>query len=102
MRIERHPILEPLPDVDTVTILYNGTPLSARKGETIAAALTAHGIRSFRTTAVRHEPRGIFCGIGQCTDCAMEVNGIPNVRTCVTTVEEGMSVNTQEGYGQLL
>ncbi len=99
MRIENHPILGPLPEDETVTLLVDGRPLSARKGETIAAALSAHGIRSFRHTAKTHQPRGLFCGIGQCTDCAMEVNGVPNVRTCVTLVEEGMTVCTQEGCG---
>ena len=44
--------------------------------------------------------RGIFCGIGQCTDCMMVVNGIPNVRTCITPVEDGMTVETQEGLGE--
>jgi hypothetical protein len=29
----------------------------------------------------------------------MIVNGIPNVRTCVTFIEEGMRVETQEGLG---
>ena len=40
-------------------------------------------------------PRGVFCGIGQCTDCVMVVNGQPNTRTCVTKVEEGMVIETQ-------
>ena len=51
-------------------------------------------------TAKNHEPRGIFCGIGQCTDCVMTVNGKPNVRTCITPVEDGMVIETQEGYGK--
>ena len=29
----------------------------------------------------------------------MTVNGDPNVRTCVTPVEEGMIVETQNGLG---
>jgi NADH dehydrogenase/NADH:ubiquinone oxidoreductase subunit G len=30
----------------------------------------------------------------------MIVNGIPNVRTCVTPVEEGMVIETQYGKGK--
>jgi len=30
----------------------------------------------------------------------MTVNGKPNVRTCITPVEEGMVVETQEGIGK--
>ena len=58
------------------------------------------GIRVFRTTAKRGEPRGIFGAIGRCTDCMMVVNGIPNVRTCITPVEYGMPVEVQDGLGQ--
>jgi hypothetical protein len=64
-----------------------------------ASALTAAGIKRFRTTSKGRDPRGIFCAIGRCTDCVMEVNGRPNVRTCVTPVEAGMKVNTQVGLG---
>ena len=50
-----------------------------------------------RYTAKQHKPRGIFCAIGRCTDCVMIVNGVPNVRTCVTPLEEGMKIQTQYG-----
>ena len=66
----------------------------------IAAVLMANGMMVHRHTAKKHEPRGIFCGIGQCTDCVMTVNGKPNVRTCITPVEDGMVIKTQEGYGK--
>mgnify|MGYP001329681916 CR=1 FL=1 len=50
-----------------------------------------------RYTKKEHKPRGIFCAIGRCTDCVMVVNGKPNIRTCVTPLEEGMKVQTQYG-----
>ena len=65
----------------------------------IAAALMAHGKKTFRYTNRRSEPRSLFCGIGRCTDCVMVVNGVPNVRTCVTPVEAGMIIETQQGIG---
>lgn len=99
-RILEHPILElKREEKEKITFYYNGAPVKAYRGDTIAAALTAEGIRIFRYTAKYHEPRGLFCAIGQCTDCAMEVDGVPNVRTCVTLVEENMHVNTQRGLG---
>jgi len=82
-----------------VRIIVDGESLMAREGEMIAAALIATGKKYFRKTVKTHEPRGIYCGIGRCTDCVMTVNGIPNVRTCVTPVEEGMVIETQMGYG---
>ena len=101
-RIKHHPILGDLDEnkEEFITIHVDGKPLSARKGEMIAAALLSHGIRSFRKTNKYKNPRGIFCGIGRCTDCVMTVNGIPNVRTCVTPVEDGMIIETQEGSGK--
>ena len=50
-------------------------------------------------TAKRHEPRGIFCAIGRCTDCKMTVDGVPNTRTCITLVKDGMRVEFQDGLG---
>ena len=98
-RIIDHPVLGPLPEVESVTIIVDGERLKARKGEMIAAALIATGKKYFRKTVKSHEPRGIDCGIGRCTDCVMTVNGIPNVRTCITPVQEGMEIETQMGYG---
>ncbi len=100
MRITNHPLLEPQPATGWVLIEVDGRPIKAREGEPIAAALLANGIRVCRTTRRRGEPRGVFCGIGRCTDCVMTVDGIPNVRTCVTPVKPGMKVCTQRGLGQ--
>lgn len=98
-RIIEHPVLGPLPEVPMVKIIVDGEPMEAREGEMIAATLIATGKKYFRKTIKTHEPRGIYCGIGRCTDCVMTVNGIPNVRTCITPVEDGMVIETQMGYG---
>jgi len=98
-RIIDHPILGPLKTVEEVSIYVDGKKMTARNGEMIAAALIANGKEIFRYTNDRHEPRGLYCGIGRCTDCVMIVDGIPNVRTCVTPVEEGMIIETQQGIG---
>ena len=97
MRVIEHPILDELKDQKMVTIYYNGSPMEAVDGEPVAAALLNAGIKAFRTTAKRGEPRSVFCAIGRCTDCMMVVDGIPNTRTCVTPVHDGMTVDTQHG-----
>ena len=99
-RIVDHPILGPLGRKKEVTLLVDGRKIKAYEGEMIATVLVAAGYKAFRFTSKRGEPRGIFCAIGRCTDCVMEVNGRANVRTCVTPVEEGMVVNRQEGLGE--
>ncbi len=99
MRITNHPILDDLTDRKKISIFFDGEKIEAFEGETIAAALFAAGIKVFRTTPVFHEPRGVYCNRGRCTDCIMKVNGKPNVRTCVTIVKEGMIIKSLYGLG---
>jgi hypothetical protein len=98
-RVTDHPHLGPLPAAETVRIVVDGEVLAARAGEPVAAALLAHGRRICRTTVRTGEPRGVFCALGLCGDCAMQVDGIPGVLTCMTPVRDGMDVRTQVGLG---
>jgi len=100
LRVKNHPILGKDEREEMVTIEVDGKAVSAYEGEPIAVALLASGRRVLRRTRKRKEPRGVFCAIGQCTDCIMTVNGVPNIRTCVTPVEKRMKVETQEGLGR--
>ena len=96
-RIKEHPILGTATEKKVVKFYFDGKEMEGMEGEPIAAALKAAGVMVHRYTKKRHEPRGIFCAIGRCTDCVMIVNGQPNVRTCITPLEEGMTVQTQYG-----
>ena len=100
MRIYNHPILGRAKKGKEVDITVDGKKIKAYEGEMIAAALIAAGKKVFRYTSKQLQPRGVFCAIGRCTDCIMEVNGQPNVRTCITPVENGMVINTQKGPGK--
>ena len=99
-RISDHPILGVAPERRRVSIEFSGRRLTAFDGEPIAAALMAAGVKVFRKTSRRGEPRQIFCGIGRCTDCVMIVDGLPGVRTCVTPVRDGMTIEVQDGRGR--
>lgn len=99
-RVVDHPVLGKEEIKEIVSIIVDGKPVQSKKGEMIAAALIAVGIRINRYTVKNKSPRGIFCGIGQCTDCVMIVNGIPNIRTCITPVQDGMVIETQYGVGR--
>ena len=99
LRVDDHVILDVKNQNKLVEITVDGKPIEGYEGEPILAALLSNGLRINRYTMKKHEPRGLFCGIGQCTDCAMVVNGKPNVRTCITPVKEGMVVHTQDGLG---
>lgn len=80
-----------------VAITVDGEPLEAFEGESVAAALIASGRRLMRYTSRRSDPRGIFCGMGVCFECAMEIDGEPNRLACRTPVHDGMTVRTQHG-----
>ena len=99
MRVTDHIILGHDDTSKMIEITVDGKKIPAKEGEPILAALLAQDIMVNRYTVKRNEPRGLFCGIGQCTDCAMIVDGRPNVRTCITPAVEGMVVKTQHGYG---
>lgn len=97
LRIEDHPILDFKSNLGKkVHITVNGKRIEAYEGEPIAAALVASGIKVFRRTPKLHMPRGLYCAIGRCTDCIMNVNGVPSIRTCVTPVEDGMIIKNQD------
>lgn len=100
MRIEEHPILGEKKDGQKARIKVDGIEIEVFVGEMIAAALIANGIKTFRYTKHYHKPRSMYCGIGRCTDCVMIVDGVPNVRTCITPVRDGMVIETQHGVGE--
>nr|WP_320026906.1 (2Fe-2S)-binding protein [uncultured Acetobacterium sp.] len=97
MRITEHPILGESNKGRLVTFYFDGKPVEGYEAEPIAAALRVAGVMVHRHTHKGNSPRGIFCAIGRCTDCVMVVDGKPNVRTCVTPLVEGMTVQTQDG-----
>ncbi len=79
---------------------FDGRPVDAEPGQSVAAALIAAGHRSWRRTRIESAPRGVFCGIGVCFDCLVTVNGRPNVRACLAEAAPGDRVRTQEGAGR--
>jgi predicted molibdopterin-dependent oxidoreductase YjgC len=81
-------------DRAVVTIVVDGTPVAARAGDTVAAALLAVGFAAFRATVVSGAPRGPFCMLGACFDCVVTIDGQRNVQACLTRVAEGMRVDT--------
>jgi len=90
----RRPDLPPSADVP---LTIDGTPFVARAGDTVAAALLAAGVTVFRTTAGSGAPRGPYCLMGTCFECAVEIDGAPNRQACMTPVQPGMRVVVPRG-----
>lgn len=84
------------------TVLWEGTPIAARRGEPLAAALLAAGVTAFRTTPVSGADRGPLCLMGACFDCLVELDGRANVQACMVPVRDGLSAKRQRGARSVL
>ena len=80
-----------------VELTFEGEPVTARAGETVAAALLAAGHISGRQTPVSGSPRGPYCMMGACFDCLVEIDGEANRQGCMTQVRDGMVVRRMTG-----
>jgi len=79
-----------------VTFTFNGETFKGTKGQSIAAALMATGVRELRKTRFDEEPRLIFCGIGICFDCVVVVDGVANQRACLVEINDGAKIESQK------
>lgn len=92
MDIIEHPVLGKLSNEKKINIFFEGEPIAARPGQTIASALIGSGINNFGNSRNLVKPKGLFCSNGRCCSCYMTVNDVDHIRTCVTLVEEGMRI----------
>ena len=70
---------------------FEGEPIEAEAGASVAAALIASDRVAWRTTR-EGRSRGLFCGIGVCFDCLVEIDGESGQRACMIPLAEGMDV----------
>ncbi|MGZ7046520.1 MAG: FAD-dependent oxidoreductase, partial [Candidatus Aminicenantales bacterium] len=94
-RIDKHPIL-PIPPRVEIPFRWQGRPMTALDGETIAAALFANGVRIFGHHAKDGAAQGIFCANGQCAQCLVLADGVP-VKSCMELVRPGLRLEPAEG-----
>jgi D-hydroxyproline dehydrogenase subunit alpha len=93
-----HPTIRPAGQ--PISFQFDGRVIEALEGETIAAALSAAGVTTFRHTlppgpggaSPTGAPRGLFCGMGACFDCVVTVDGRIGQRACLTPAADGMVV----------
>ena len=97
-RIEKHPDLA-LPDLaGELTFLFQGRPVRARKGDSIASALLVHGVKLFSRSYKYHRPRGSYDWQGMGSETLVTVDNTPNVLADRMLVQEGMDVRTQNSW----
>jgi sarcosine oxidase subunit alpha len=81
------------------SLTYQGKTYQGVAGDTVATALFANGVRVFARSLKYHRPRGLYSLDGECSNTCMDVNGVPNVRTENTLLEDGMAVKAQNVVG---
>ena len=78
-----------------VEIEFEGRTYRGVLGQSIAGILLANDVLDWRTTGVRQAPRGLFCGIGICFDCVVNVDGVSDVSACQRLAHGGEHVERQ-------
>jgi thioredoxin reductase len=76
---------------------YGGEPFTAHDGDSIASAM----VRNAHLVCRRNDSgdgRGIFCGMGVCNECVVEVDGTAGVLSCMTALKDGMEITVQEQH----
>lgn len=101
--MNRTPTPPPLGDSpepsEQVQASFCGEPISAEPGASVAAALMTSGHQAWRTTRDK-KPRGLFCGIGVCFDCIVEIDGESGQRACMIPIQDGMEIRPAQSPRQ--
>lgn len=75
-----------------VSVLVDGVRISLPEGMMLASALACADRLQLRVSPRRSAPRGAFCLMGACQECAIHVNGELR-QACQTPVAEGLVVD---------
>ncbi|MGV2986111.1 FAD-dependent oxidoreductase [Vibrio sp. E150_011] len=76
---------------ERISFQFEGEWLNGVKGESIASALTVAG----RSLNAKNSRNRVFCGMGECQQCLVTVDGAISQRACKTQLKEGMSISRQ-------
>lgn len=87
--------------MEKVRIEVDGIIQEVPAGISVAAAVLGHNHKdsnhqSFHHNSMDASPRSPYCLMGVCYECMLEIDGEPNVQSCLITVREGMTVKRQK------
>lgn len=74
-----------------VSFQFDGTTVSGHEGESLVAALMRSGHLTLRQAPRDGAPRGAFCCMGLCQECAVVLDG-QTVEACRVPVSAGLEV----------
>lgn len=84
---------------DPVRFSFDGETYTGERGDSLAEALWAAGVRSLSRSPKFHRPRGPWCLRGQCEGCLVRVDGVPNAMACNTPITADLRAESQNFVG---
>ncbi|MBW2124983.1 MAG: (2Fe-2S)-binding protein [Deltaproteobacteria bacterium] len=83
----------------TLSFSWQGRPMKGLKGDSVASALFANGVRIFSRSIKYHRPRGLYSLDGESANTSVAIDHECNVRAETTLLKEGMQVRPQNSLG---
>ena len=81
---------------DEIQVMVNGRPVNVETGASVIAALVLADTLCTRRS-VSGEPRFALCGMGQCQECRVTIDGRLHQLACQVVCEAGMAIDTGSG-----
>lgn len=76
-----------------LTFHFDGQPVQAHEGETVAVALLRAGHLMVRPAPNDGAPRGLFCCMGLCQECTIIIDG-KATEACRQIASDGLAVTS--------
>lgn len=97
-RLSELPTLRIDPNED-LRFRYEGSWLTGLRGDSVATAMFANGVRVFSRSLKYHRPRGLYSLDGECANTLMAIDGVANAAAETTPLRAGICVRPQNVRG---
>ncbi len=78
----------------TIRLSVDSQVVEVPSGASVAAAVACAGMGFRRSRS--GEARAPLCGMGVCFECRVRIDGVAQLRACMTPAREGMQVSTDD------
>ena len=78
-----------------INFSFEGKKYVAFEGDTVSSALIRNGIKNFREDKSKNY-RGVYCNMGICNECIVEINGDQSVKACTKKISDNDKIIRQK------
>ena len=79
---------------------FENKEYEAYSGETVASALIRNGVKNLRKDRSENY-RGVYCNMGICNECIVEINGNQSIKSCTANIQENDKIFIQKYNAEL-